>query len=286
MLPPLPLLEALREDPRSDDLQAIYADWLEDQQSPQADLVRLGLELARLRRTTPDPSDPGYSAHRLHYQAIDEQLRASRVKNQAIWLGKFAAVGSEWGYDGGVLTHVALPLAAFREHGAELLRLHPICSVRVSDAAGQMAGLHPLEHLRDIRRLSFRGQKIGTDGMAELGRCPQVERLVTLDLYSNGLDTTALLALTPSPNLPHLQELILAHNPLDDEGGLALAEAPHWPELSQLKLRGTAIGVRGLLALARSQRRHALRCVEAWVPGIEPARAEARELHARFGRVC
>jgi uncharacterized protein (TIGR02996 family) len=283
MLPPISLLEGLREHPCCEDLQAIYADWLEDQESPQAHLVRLGLTKRRLERSAPPFTDPTHAEYLLRRQALDNQMREYCVRNQASWLGPFAALGTEWRYEGGVLAHAGLPLDAFRAHGTDLLRLHPIGSLRLGDVAGKMQRLHPLEALRDLRRLSLRAQKLGLDGMQELAQCPQLQRLLALDLYHNPLDLPALQVLASSPNFPCLQELNLAYCPINDDGARALADAPCWPDLWSLDLRGSAVGLPGLLALARSPRRHALRALAVRVPNLDADRAEVREVHARFG---
>lgn len=283
MLPPLTLLEGLRDDPQSDELQAIYADWLEDQDSPQARLVRLGRELAQLLRTAPPRTAPDHDAYQVRRLALDHQFHEYRLAHQTAWLGPFAALGSDWGYTAGVLTHVAMRIDAFAQCGAELLRQHPIRSLRLVESAGKLDRLHPVEALRLLRRLSLRMQCVGAAGTRELAQCPQFGHLQALDLYLTHIDLPALLHLTGSPNLPHLHELILAHNPLDETAGPALAEALFWPKLTRLNLRGTRIGLRCLLLLARSAHRHALRTLDAHVPGLDRELAEVREVQARFG---
>lgn len=282
MWPPLPILEGLREDPECDDLVGVYADWLEDQDSPQAHLVRLGVELSRLRRVGTDRDHPASQEHLLCCQALDYQMQAYRLAHQAKWLGPVAGVCTEWFYTGGLLTHVTLPLFAFCERGDALLRSHPIRSVRLFDVGRNLSALGDVEEVASLRQLSFRGQKIGPVGAAALAACPRFERLLTLDLYNNAIDGLGVRSLADGPHMPRLRELLLAYNPLDDAAAQVLAAARHWPDLRRLDLAGPRLGLAGLLPLVRSPRRKALTELRADLTEAARTSPEVGELRRRF----
>jgi uncharacterized protein (TIGR02996 family) len=127
--------------------------------------------------------------------------------------------------------------------------------------------------------LDLRGNPIDLEGLSELGRYTEHERLRKLYLghchltnaaarhlaeaphlsglrllmlAGNQIDSAGVSALAGSPELTAVEKLYLGNNPLGVEGAANLVRSALWPRLEALSLFACRIGDAGLVALAES----------------------------------
>lgn len=138
------LLEAIRAEPRADDLRLVYADWLDDSgEGARAEFVRRQIVAAPPAPPAPPgcvfwewfgggfgPAFPG---------AASAQYTHNGPARVTYMLGD-GGPPSRWHVDvlRGFPHAVRLPLAAWDAHGAAVLAAHPVERVELSDKVPQL----------------------------------------------------------------------------------------------------------------------------------------------------
>jgi len=141
------LLQDIRDNPADDTPRLVYADWLDEQgEGRRAEFIRDGVELAALKDCR---HGTFYGNCRRCF--LKRSLKAAMGKYAVAWSGglysmlvepgdRFLAGGSlvgnprsHWHFDRGFVWKVGCPLAKWLEHGAEIVRRHPVTSVKATD---------------------------------------------------------------------------------------------------------------------------------------------------------
>jgi uncharacterized protein (TIGR02996 family) len=129
-----------------------------------------------------------------------------------------------------------------------------LTSLNLAGQSIQDAGVQALvesTYLTQLTTLSLRGCSI-TSGVAALATASFLPSLISLDLWYNRLDVSALKTFLDSRDLTRLRYLNLSHCYIGDEGATILAQAASLARLRELNLAGCQIGPRGAAALAES----------------------------------
>jgi uncharacterized protein (TIGR02996 family) len=145
------------------------------------------------------------------------------------------------------------------------------------EGVGLLAQGATLTSLRSLRLSNTQG---GPFLRREFFNSEIMEKLVSLDLDTNGFDDEGAIALAQSERLRNLLTLFLNSNLVGDEGTLALAESPVCKHLRYLFLNGNRIGDPGARALAESPYLEHIQELKLWENRIGAA---ADQLRARFG---
>jgi uncharacterized protein (TIGR02996 family) len=274
MTPEHAFLQAIRESPGDDDLRLIFGDWLEENEDPRGELVRLSVRLAQLIERDP--------ARRELYR----QIFVLRERDEALWLGPMAGKVRSWRVVRGLLalTVDGDNLAHFMtaREGERVLRW-----VGELEPAGDPAVVLRLlgrDQLPLLTGLRFDPRQLGAEGTRSLVKSRCLAGLRTLSIRNNHLGAAEARALANSAALASLVELDLENNAIGTEGLKLLAESP-WlssvqvlnlrnnsPLISSLtgKLTGTPIGAEAIRALMTSPTFAGLRVLRLWRNQLGP----------------
>jgi uncharacterized protein (TIGR02996 family) len=246
----LSLLQGAREHPHDTDRLLILADWLEEQDEPEAaDCVCESLQ---------DPDRWVY---------FDESIRARwHPWNgcQQGWPGVYCSV-------------------------VPMVSSHPwLCALKMdgrSVGPSEATYLASLPILRHLTYLSLACNEIDNRGVQALADSPHLTHLTVLRLPANAIGPTGAQALANSPGLANLTTLNLSSNPIGDEGARSLAGSRYLTNLAELSLNTTSLGDEGVQALASSPILANLTTLNLYSNAIGPAGAQALASSATLGRL-
>jgi uncharacterized protein (TIGR02996 family) len=255
--------------PDDDGLRLIYADYLDERGDPRGEFIRVQVELVSLPRD--DPRRP----------ALKVKERQLQQEHERKWAGPLASLVQDWWFQRGFIEVVAMHARAFLGYAQLVFRLAPVCEVRLSNASGKMARLADCPQLERLVTLDLSNNPIRDDGLQELLGSPYLGRLQTVYLGYTGLGAAGGQALAASSGLGTLAELWLEENHLGDAGVRALAASPHLGRLRTLALQDNGIGDDGARALLGSSSLASLEAVDLRRnPISEPVK---QALEGRFG---
>jgi uncharacterized protein (TIGR02996 family) len=260
---------AIRDNPFDDVTRLVFADWLDENGQPaRAELIRVQVEHDRLGAADPARAE------------LDRRAREILAEHEAAWVAPVRPFAVGWAFARGLLDEVEIEVARFVESADEVLRAAPVAGLRIRiDGWEGVRALTGCRRLRQVRRLTLVGGRMGGAGTRILAESPHVGglkalalpdqslgqpgaqalagsrylgALEVLDLTGNNLARSAVPILVSSANLPRLRRLVLAHNLLQDSDARALANSPHLQELRELDLSGNGITREGVDAILRS----------------------------------
>lgn len=232
--PRLDFIEAIQAEPDDDVPRLIFADFLEDQGDPQAELIRVQL---RLR-------DPNVQL------SLDELGRMARRRSELLrhfdreWvepLKRLGALGVE--IRRGFVDELRISAADFVRNATEILALAP--------------GLR----LLNLRRAGTR--------ISEVVETPEMHRIRYLDLRVAELSRVDLYRLSQAESLRQLTGLNLHGNHLGDEGLLTLGAVASF-RLRDLNYGGNRVGDAGVTSIISSKTFENLRSLVLWSNSITP----------------
>jgi uncharacterized protein (TIGR02996 family) len=175
--------EVFREDiarnPADDTPRLIYADWLEEHggkaEAARAAFIRASCRLAGL--LLDDPA-------RL---ALEDECADLLAEHGDEWTAPVRGIARRWEFCRGFIERIEINDELFVKHAETLFQHQPLRAVRLR----------------------------GRAALTALARCPQLNRVETLDLSGNGLNDRRLQPLLHSPHLKRLTALCLANNSLE-----------------------------------------------------------------------
>jgi uncharacterized protein (TIGR02996 family) len=260
------LLRAIVEEPESDDLRLIYADWLQDHGDPtRAEFIRLQVRLAEMSES--DPERP----------ALEEREQDLLADHRERWLrelpdGLAPLAENTTRFRRGFLAEATVEWQTLVERGA-ILRECPVGGLHIQGYGYVKSGTSDLALLERVRALR-RGESPECPGRAEtvaaLARCPFLEWVRRLDLRHNAFGPDHLATLFRSPHLRHVTALCLDGN----FGGRVVAGWPGAASLRRLSFLEPLVP-RDLAALAASPHLGQLRALNLFNCGIETAGVRA-----------
>jgi uncharacterized protein (TIGR02996 family) len=307
-------LQTILAAPGDDTPRLIYADWLEEHgtteaERARAEFIRVQCELARLGND--DPS-------RLVLEQRENELLTQHERNWAQDIHSILAEIREgimgatrapffWRFERGFIESIECHGALLIRHAARLFARAPIRRLRIDGPMSQRAALSALPELarltaleltdpslnsKDVRALAsspyvanLTTLHINKDngatawvkdaGTTALAKSPHLARLRELGLRANNITVKGAAALATSPHLTRLTSLDLALNGLGDEGVQALAGSPVLANITRLDLKGNKIGPAGCAALASSPYLADLRWLNLEWNRLDPTAAEA-----------
>jgi uncharacterized protein (TIGR02996 family) len=256
------------EQPDADGPRLVFADWLEEQGDPHAELIRLQCELA---------SQP----EERRCESLKARERELVEAHDADWLKPIRDLGLQGRFRRGFL-EVAISGVRLFLDTADRLFAHPwVLHVHLRDGLADLEDIAELAaspHFARLQRLELNGCRIGNEGVRKLAESPfpcrlkelcltrvqlstvglqvlvqklDLSRLSVLELRSNGIGAGGALALARASALTALERLDLSYNNLGTVGGEYLAESHYLGRLKDLFVRGNGIGRRGQKALRR-----------------------------------
>lgn len=262
------LLQAVVADPEDDTPRLIYADWLEEQGSPddlaRAEFIRVQMELV----ATDDPK---------RARELRTREKALWAANREKWLCTVPAqvVHREIRFHRGFLDELTKPRKSWSSQGAKLFGRNPIYRIRLpgrvdKHVVGDLVVVPYLTRIRvltladcnleepiktlqilfgcpfltGLRQLILRKCGLSTREIGVLVASPLLGRVPMLDLADNQIGPGGIEMLAGSGQVATIRELSLANNPISDTGGKALASSPHLESIERLDLSGIPLGAR------------------------------------------
>ena len=305
------IVRNILENPDDVTVRLVYADWLDEQDNPRGEFIRLQCRLAEM-----DEDDPA----RQPLVARERQLLAA---HKSTWRKEAPAWPRAVKFRRGFPEVVVCTAREFLKQGAGLFRRAPVVSLTLTTvtehleslaacpllsrvrslklercspglaASRHLANLTSLDlsftrtedavaealagspHLTRLSTLLLTGNLLSERGVSALARSPHLSNLSALHLGSNPFGDVGLRNLLASPHLANLGELALWHNATDEAGAEQLALAPHLTRLTSLRLNNFRVGDRGAAALARSPNLAGVVRLELSTNGIGPDGATA-----------
>ncbi len=242
-------LQAIRDDPE-DAPRLVFADWLEDQGDPRAELIRIQVELARTAPHDDNHLDLAIRQDRWFHEHADRWL--SRLPNTEedptryrFWI--------EWQHRRGLPEMVRVStFAAFRRLSEVSVAHTALLGIHFSNLTGCKA-LAKSRLLEGVRDLHLYDSPFGDAGIEQLVRSPYLARLATLILDDNRIGPGGCEALARSENLLGLRRLEMVRNRFGDGGVRALVHSPCLRRLQWLGLFANDLGPQGVEALTGSE---------------------------------
>lgn len=216
-------LQDILAHPDDDAPRLIFADWLEEQgdaaSAARAEFIRVQCALAA-----------GHLPEKRR-AVLDRRQQEIFEEHGKEWARPIRHLVRGWNFHRGFIDEVEVFSGRFVSYAGRLFRQAPIQHVHLARQVIPTAG----------QRLNI----------ADLADCEHLQRVRSLDLRDNRLESRDVRALVVSEHLIGLTALNLSHNRIGDGGIRALAEAPLLGRLTQLDLRHNDIGPAGVRALAR-----------------------------------
>jgi|GEM_PF-1603839 len=215
---------AIEANPADDTPRLVFADWLDENGTTDADHARA--EFIRVQ------------CERFHEEDTERRLTLESRENQ---------LATEHGPAWATVWPTPLTYPTYRRGFLDPVRLGP-AFIRCAE---QLAEVMPLFHLR-----IYKARVV----MKSLAACPQLAFVRQLTMLSNVLRNADITALAASPHLGNLQQLDMSENKIGIRGATDLASAS-LPSLQILRLTNNPIKDRGLLAITQARWR-SLDCLD------------------------
>jgi hypothetical protein len=220
----------------------VYADFLEEAGDPQAELIRVQVELSHL-----PPGDPIRRELELREEAILAEYAEA-------WLEPLRMLGAEGvsarSFQRGLIERVQITAEKFLQHGSQLCQECPALHVLdLRQVRGWAEELSRMALPPQIAALELNAAKPGPEELAALGRASWMEQIVSLSAAFNQLDDSAIAVLFRLP-WPRLADLNLSVNRLTAVGLAPLVSPGILPRLARLNLSLNKLGDAGIERLA------------------------------------
>ena len=238
MTHPTRFLQPILECPDDDQPRLQYADWLDSQDNPLGEFIRLQCMVEK---------DAVCKPH-LDYERRAQVLLA---RFKSLWSENFADCVEWCSFRRGFIEEIALTTRQLYRHAAELFRHAPVLDIHLQFDGRNLAAL-PEVPVQYTLFLDLSSQRLGDDRIEDLAEAPLLEYAHGLNLGHTALGDEGLDCLIDSPRLGKLRELYINDNPITDDGVRQFVMAPIAEQLDFLDVRFTDISDEGTDILARA----------------------------------
>ena len=190
--------------PEDEEVREAYAAAVRRSDPERAELIRLQLTMARMRRT-------GVDTYPLALREGD-LIRAHHAR----WAEPIAQYVSGYQFYRGFVELVTVDAEWFLESADELCDLAPILHLDLTEAKLAVADLFRSEWLGRIRSINLMRNDFGDDEALLIAECPHLRNLEWLDLSHNHIGERGFEALAAAENLPRLGYLNFSYNTAAD----------------------------------------------------------------------
>jgi uncharacterized protein (TIGR02996 family) len=266
-----PFIHTILERPEANEPRLVFADWLEEQGNPLAELIRVQCALLR-----PEDGDPRQLL-RQREQELLEQYGPG-------WLAPVKELGLAGKFRRGFLEVPVTGTRNLLDLGDRLFSLPYVMHVILRDGALDDDTLRDLAnspHFARVHSLHLERSRIGNEGLRLLCASPFRGRLSRLNLNSTGISSTGLRGFVEAFDLSSLTDLRLAFNGIAEGGARALSLCPRLTRLRALDLSNNRIGSIGADYLAESPYLNQLQSLD--VRGNNIGAMAKRNLRHRYG---
>lgn len=233
------LLANVLERPHDTTPRLAYADWLETQNDPRGEFIRVQCRLAEL---------PTNHSEVFHLENRERELLA---EHEPQWLGNLSRMVQWCVFRRGFVEEVSLTSTQFLMHAPAIFEQNPILEIHLSRVRDRLETLASSEFLQKPTYLDLSGNMLRDHGIKAFLQSPYLCHVRGLNLSSSGIGDQGLRALADSQALTDLRELYLCDNRISDAGIRSFASSPLAKRLETLHLRFNAIGSDGANQLQR-----------------------------------
>lgn len=238
-------LQAIRETPDDDAPRLIYADWLEEQggssRAARANFIRIQCRLAELPEDDP-------VRDRLEDESAD-----LLAEHEHEWTEPLHGIAEDWRFSRGFVEHIRIRGENLLTHAESLFDFAPLSSLHLLISPNDVPPLAACSQLRWVSKLDFSRCHLNDRTLQHLLSSPYLERLTSLNLSGNGINTPGLRALVESSLFARLRLLDMSRNiGIGGNAARLLAQANPLNHLETLNLAGTNLPLNGLYELLQS----------------------------------
>ncbi len=212
------LLAAVIAHPDDDTPRLVYADWLEEQGSGQAELIRKQLRLAQTK---------DWKAH----QALEQEIATILDAGWKDYAGATAKYADAKCFVRGFVDAVTMTIPAFEKHGAEVFAAQPVRRLRLKQrkwSPRELERLAAAPAMQQVRSLQIQQVDPRSDPLplAALANGPGFAKLEELSFFSCGHSPADWQAFFERLNAPRLKVLNTHYNRTSAGLYLGLARNP------------------------------------------------------------
>lgn len=234
-------LEEIRSDPQDVTPRLVYADWLEENGDPQAELIRVQCELDELPASA--------SAEREELRRREKTLLRNYHAEWVEPLQQLDVRGIE--IRRGFVEAIRLDAEVFLANAAEIVaRVPALCSLNLRKSRKFIKRLAQVPELEQVRFLDLRLASLENADLKVLLNSPHLINLVGLNLQGNRLTARAATLLSGCGNLSQLRSLNIAGNRIRSQGFVSLGNAEFLNQLTRLEAWNCDITGKGLSQFA------------------------------------
>lgn len=182
-------------NPDDDTARLIFADYLEENGDPRAEMIRIQFEMAELS----------------HWDPKRAKLRTRELKllREHGGFGSLPEGVRELGSRGGFLDAVEVTVARFLKCHEQIFAQAPIREVMLKSKSARFNQLATCEGMQRVRRLTLKGTQTNDEQLIDLFRSPNLCNLEALQLRQTGHSLRVAEAVASAPHLTGLRELRL-----------------------------------------------------------------------------
>src|SRR5262245_20694753 len=211
-------LAAIRSSPDDDALRLAYAEWLDSQHHPQAQLIRVQCALAKLNADAPGR------------ETLEEDESSLLGNNEERWVSSF---------DKGDVLYTL-----FRRGFVEGIRFH------LQDLREQLTRFSTSPYVSVLRHINVDESVCNDETLSEMLNFDYLSHVEDLNLARTNIGPKSLRSLAASRALANVRGLTLNYNQIGPFGAKCLAQSVGMKCLRNLGVAECAIGDEGLIALA------------------------------------
>lgn len=217
-------LKEILANPADRDVRLVFADWLEEQGQARGELIRLQIQLEKMK-----PGERGYATLRKKERALF---------NESPPYGDRPGI-SGWEYRAGFVEKIEMTLTALLKNAAEIFAHSPVQHVTLKARSAKLEKIAQIPELSRLRSLELRSNQLGNAGLRTLLSSPHLTNLESLTVYSNNISNEGVAFLAQLPNLKMLTELRIAWNEINDKATESIVESQTLGEITSLRLDGS-----------------------------------------------
>lgn len=262
-------------NPNEDGLRLIYADWLDENDDPRGEFIRLQMELNELDVT---------SSKR---KKIKTRLRRLFRDHGKQWSAPLKDVDAALQFRRGFPDHAQIDVQTFLNHGEEIFAMAPITELTLLDGdTDQLQKVPKSPLLEQIRTLILDDCSARIKVARAIARSVHLERLEFLNLSENqvAIGPAGMEALADSEHLPRLTGLNLTHNRIGSEGFQRLADSKTL-KLEHLDTCGNQLTPEDMDRFGSSEAFENLHTLCLWYNQLGDAGIERFLTHARLPKL-
>lgn len=212
-------------NPRDDALRLIFADFLEEQGDPRAEMIRLQFQLREI-----SPFDP---------QRPKLRKRELKLMREHGGFGSAPGVVKVLDTHGGFVDSIEVTVARFLKLQEEIFKAAPIRELHLKAKSKKFDQVRQADVLKQLAKINLRQNDASDEELIRFVRSPNLQNLECLEIHSGEMSVSVVEALATAENLRGLKELVLYSYRFNSDVVQLLARSPVITNLEKLRIHGS-----------------------------------------------